>query len=72
LQGRFTEHRAFLVGEYVIQIDTQTGMIDRLTARIEDAMVPFRGAAGRAGHDPGVSAAVAHVIGDWRPEFGAT
>ncbi|MGC5225335.1 IS110 family transposase [Micromonospora sp. DT81.3] len=62
LQGRFTEHHAFLVGEYVIQIDTQTGMIDRLTARIEDAMVPFRPARDVLITIPGVSVAVADVI----------
>ena len=62
LQGRFTEHHAFMVGEYLIQIDTQTGMIDRLTARIEDAMVPFRPARDVLITIPGVSVAVADVI----------
>ncbi|SDG91420.1 IS110 family RNA-guided transposase [Microbacterium pygmaeum] len=62
LQGRFTEHHAFLVGEYLIQIDTQTGMIDRLTARVEDAMVPFRAARDVLITIPGVSVAVADVI----------
>jgi hypothetical protein len=36
LHGRFTEHHAFLVSEYLTQIDTGTAFIDRLTARIED------------------------------------
>lgn len=44
MQRRFTEHHAFKVGEYLIQIDTATAMIDRLTARIEDAMLPFQSA----------------------------
>ena len=62
LQGRFTEHHAFMVGEYLTQIDTATGMIDRLTARIEDAMVPFRTAREALITIPGVSVAVADVI----------
>ncbi|GAA1970517.1 IS110 family transposase [Microbacterium deminutum] len=62
LHGRFTEHHAFLVGEYLIQIDTQTAMIDRLTARIDGAMVPFRPARDVLITIPGVSVAVADVI----------
>lgn len=62
LQGRFTEHHAFMVGEYLTQIDTATGMIDRLTARIEGAMVPFRAARDALISIPGVSVAVADVI----------
>ena len=62
LHGRFTEHHAFMVGEYLIQIDTQTRMIDRLTARIDDAMAPFRPARDVLITIPGVSVAVADVI----------
>lgn len=62
LQGRFTEHHAFMVGEYLIQIDTQTAMIDRLTARIDEAMAPFRLARDVLITIPGVSVAVADVI----------
>jgi len=62
LQGRFTEHHAFMVGEYLIQIDTATAMIDRLTARIEDAMLPFQSARDALTTIPGVSITVADVI----------
>lgn len=44
LLGRFTEHHAFMVRQYLTQIDQQTTMIDRLTERIEEAIAPFRSA----------------------------
>ncbi|MGA1827499.1 IS110 family transposase [Microbacterium sp.] len=62
LHGRFTEHHAFLVSEYLTQIDTATGMIDRLTARIEDAISPFRAARDALTTIPGISVTVADVI----------
>lgn len=62
LRGRFTEHHAFLVGEYLTQIDTATGMIDRLTTRIEDQIAPFRSARDALTTIPGVSVTVADVI----------
>ncbi|WP_454151681.1 IS110 family transposase [Microbacterium lacticum] len=62
LHGRFTEHHAFMVGEYLTQIDTATGMIDRLSERIEDAISPFRSARDALTTIPGVSNAVADVI----------
>ena len=62
LHGRFTEHHAFLVGEYLTQIDTATGMIDRLTARIEDKISPFRAAQDALTTIPGISVTVADVI----------
>lgn len=62
LHGRFTEHRAFMVTQYLIQIDTATGMIDRLTARIEDAIVPFQAARDALTTIPGISVTVAEVI----------
>ena len=62
MQRRFTEHHAFMVGEYLIQIDTATAMIDRLTARIEDAMLPFQSARDALTTIPGVSITVADVI----------
>ncbi len=62
LHGRFTEHHAFLVGEYLTQIDTATGMIDRLTARIEDKISPFRAARDALTTIPGISVTVADVI----------
>lgn len=62
LQGRFTDHHAFMVGEYLTQIDTATGMIDRLTARIEHTIAPFQLARDALTTIPGISAAVADVI----------
>lgn len=62
LHGRFTAHHAFLVSEYLTQIDTATGMIDRLTARIEDAIEPFRAARDALTTIPGISVTVADVI----------
>jgi transposase len=53
LQGRFTEHHAFLVSQYLAQLDTQQATIDALTARIETVIAPFCAGTGGAGDDPG-------------------
>ncbi|SJM57390.1 Mobile element protein [Frigoribacterium sp. JB110] len=62
LHGRFTEHHAFLVGEYLTQIDTPIAFIDRLTVRIEDTMEWFRAARDALTTIPGVSTIVEDVI----------
>ena len=62
LQGRFTEHHAFMVRQYLSQIDAHQQMIDDLTARIEEKMRPFRGARDALITIPGVSTLVADVI----------
>lgn len=62
LMGRFTEHHAFLVGEYLHQIDQQDALIETLTARIEEAIDPFRPARDVLVTIPGVSVLVADVI----------
>lgn len=62
LVGRFTEHHAFMVREYLTQIDAQTAMIDRLTERIEELIAPFRPARDVLVTIPGVSVLVADVI----------
>lgn len=62
LEGRFTEHHARLIREYLAQIDSQTGMIDRLTEWIEETIGPFRGARDALTTIPGVSTEVANVI----------
>ncbi|MCE7483772.1 IS110 family transposase [Microbacterium profundi] len=62
LQGRFTEHHARMVGEYLTQIDTATAMIDRLTEWIEEAIAPFRSVRDALITIPGVSVSVADVI----------
>lgn len=62
LAGRFTGHHAFMVGQYLAQIDAATAMIGRLTARIEEAMAPFAPARQALTTIPGVSTLVADVI----------
>lgn len=62
LIGRFTDHHAFMVREYLTQIDQHTAMIDRLTERIEELIEPFRAARDVLVTIPGVSILVAEVI----------
>lgn len=62
LAGRFTEHHAFMVRQYLTQIEQHDAMIDQLTARIEEAITPFRSARDVLVTIPGVSARVADVI----------
>ena len=42
LNGRFTEHHAFLARVHLDQIDRHTEAIDELTARIEVVIEPFQ------------------------------
>jgi transposase len=62
LTGRFRGHHAFLARLYRDQYDQLTGAIDRLTARIEEAMAPFRPALDLLDTIPGIDQAVAEVI----------
>jgi transposase len=62
LQGRFTEHHAFLVSQYLAQLDTQQATIDALTARIETVIAPFAQARDLLVTIPGISQTVAEVI----------
>jgi transposase len=62
LVGRFTEHHAFMVRQYLAQIDMHTAIIDQLTDRIEDLIEPFRAARDVLVTIPGVSTLVADVI----------
>lgn len=62
LQGRFTEHHAFMVRQYLAQIDAHQQMIDELTARIEVSIEPFRAARDALVTIPGVSNTVAEII----------
>ena len=62
LVGRFTEHHGFMVSQYLSQIEQQDAMIDQLTERIEEAMLPFRAARDVLVTIPGVSTLVADVI----------
>jgi transposase len=62
LQGRFTEHHAFMVSQYLAQLDTQQATIDALTARIETVVAPFAAARQALVTIPGISTTVADVI----------
>ncbi|CAM5702181.1 hypothetical protein [Streptomyces canus] len=52
LTGRFRDHHAFLARLYLDQYDQLTSAIDRLTARIEEAMAPFSPSPRPARHHP--------------------
>lgn len=62
LTGRFNEHHAFMVRQYLDQLDTLQRLIDTLTERIEQLIVPFASARARLATIPGVSTRVADVI----------
>jgi transposase len=62
LHGRFGEHHAFLVKLHLDLIDQHTVAIELLTARIEEAMAPFRGARDLMVTIPGISTGVADVV----------
>jgi transposase len=62
LEGRFTEHHAFMVAQYLAQLDTQQATIDALTARIETVIAAFAPARDALVTIPGISQTVADVI----------
>lgn len=62
LQGRFTDHHAFLVDLHCKLIDQHTAAIDTLTDRIEEAMTPFRAARDLICSIPGIGIPTADVI----------
>lgn len=62
LNGRFTEHHAFLAKLHCNLIDQHTRAIADLTARIDTMIEPFRGARDLLVTIPGVSTTVAEVI----------
>jgi transposase len=62
LQGRFTEHHAFMVSQYLAQLDTQQATIDALTGRIETVIAPFAETRDALVTIPGISQTVADVI----------
>jgi hypothetical protein len=62
LQGRFTEHHAFMVSQYLAQLDTQQATIDALTDRIETVIAPFAETRDALVTIPGISQTVADVI----------
>ena len=62
LTGRFSEHHAFLVELHLNLMDQQTAAIEVLTERIEEAMIPFRGARDLICTIPGIGVPTADVI----------
>ena len=62
LDGRFTEHHAFLVKLHLDLIDQHTAAINTVTERIEEAMIPFRGARELICSIPGIAVPTADVI----------
>lgn len=62
LQGRFSEHHAFLARTHLDLIDRHTAAIEALTERIEAVLEPFRGFRDLICSIPGVSTGVADVI----------
>jgi len=62
LQGKFTDHHAFLTRLYLDQIDQLTPILDEITARIATLIEPFRGVRDLLVTIPGVDVLVAEVI----------
>jgi transposase len=62
LQGRFTEHHAFMVRLHLDRIDAHEADIARLDARIEEAMAPFRAIRELLVSIPGWSQIIANVF----------
>jgi transposase len=62
LTGRFKPHHAFMARLHLDQIDAHNRTIEALTARIEEAMEPFRDAREALATIPGVSYRIAEVI----------
>ncbi|WP_137811262.1 IS110 family transposase, partial [Gordonia sp. GAMMA] len=62
LQGRFTDHHAFLVELHLDFITEHTTRIDALTERIEKVMAPFQAKRDLICTIPGISTTTADVI----------
>ncbi len=62
LAGRFTSHHAFLVRVHLDLIDQRTAAISQITARIEEAMEPFRAFRKLICSIPGISTLTADVV----------
>ncbi len=62
LQGRVRDHHRFLLRSLMDQVRSLEDQIARYTARIEEVMAPFAGAAERLQTIPGVGAQAAEVI----------
>ncbi len=62
LNGRFTEHHAFLARVHLDLIDRHTDAINKLTERIEVMMQPFQGFRELICSIPGIGVATADVV----------
>ena len=62
LTGRFREHHAFLARTHLDLIDQHTAAINKLTARIEEVIEPFRAFRELICSIPGISTTSADVI----------
>ncbi|MET7784988.1 IS110 family transposase, partial [Streptomyces sp. NPDC005388] len=62
LNGRFREHHAFLVRLHLDHYDQLTTALDQLTARIDEAMSPFRPVLELLGSIPGINRHLSEVI----------
>jgi transposase len=62
LAGRFTSHHAFLARVHLDLIDQHTAAIGQITARIEEAMEPFRAFRKLICSIPGISTLTADVV----------
>jgi transposase len=62
LQGRFTDHHAFLLERMLAHVDTIDADIGAVDERIEALIVPFADAVARLDAIPGVGSVAARVI----------
>lgn len=62
MEGRFTEHHAFMMRLFLKQIDGLGEMLDELDEQINNAMLPFQEAATAISTVPGLSELTAQAI----------
>lgn len=62
MEGRFTDHHAFMMQLFLQQADGLTEMIDALEVQIRETMVPFQETASAIATIPGLSDITAQVI----------
>lgn len=62
LEGRFTQHHAFMMKLFLHQVDELSAVIDQLTVKIEEAVAPFQDACAALETVPGISRNSARVI----------
>lgn len=62
MRRRIPEHHAFICRMHLERIDSISGWVEQLTARIEEAMAPFQAARDFLTTIPGVNTIVADVL----------